>query len=140
MTSINRVLLVGNLTRDPELRVTQGGMSVVEFGLAVNGREKVNGEWQERADFFDVTVFGNQGDSVAQYCSKGSQVGVDGRLRQERWQTKDTHENRSRVKIIADSVQFLARTKGQEDGGGQFVPAAAATSGDFTPPDDDIPF
>lgn len=113
MNYINRVLLVGRLTRDPELSHTSGGTAVTKFALAVNGREKDNssGEWTDRADFFDVTVFGNQAEAVAEYLAKGRLCAVDGRLKQERWKTRDTQENRSRVVVIADNVQFV-------DGGG----------------------
>jgi single-strand DNA-binding protein len=114
--SINRVAQVGNLTRDPELKHAKSGTAVCEFSVAVNGREKVDGEWVDRADFFDVTVFGNQAEACAQYLQKGSQVAVDGRLRQNRWEN-DEGQKRSRVVIIADAVQFLARTVGSDDRG-----------------------
>src|SRR5882724_3641890 len=107
MSSINRVVLVGNLTRDPELRSTQGGTSVCQLGIAVNGREKVDNEWRDRADFFDITVWGNLADSCAQYRAKGSPVAVDGHLRLEQWD-KDGQKH-SKVKVVADNVQFLPR-------------------------------
>jgi single-strand DNA-binding protein len=128
--NINRVVLVGNLTRDPELRHTPSGMAVCSLRLAVNTRRKdsATGEWTEKPNYFDVTVWGNQGENCAQYLSKGRPVAVDGRL----------------VVIIADSVQFLG---GRGDGVGgqpQFVPAGAAAqteNADFAAgADDDIPF
>lgn len=125
---INRVLIVGRLTRDPELRHTAGGTAVLEMSVAVNSREKDSGtgEWGDRVDYFDVTVWENQAESCAQYLAKGSQVAIDGRLRQERWKTKDTDENRSKVKIVASTVQFLdSRERDDSVGDG---------------PDDDFPF
>jgi single-strand DNA-binding protein len=114
---INRVMLVGNLTADPEMRHTQGGLAICALRLAVNGREKDGEEWKDRADFFDITVFGRQAEACDQYLSKGKPVAIDGRLRQERWQT-DGGDNRSRVKVIADHVQFLNSREDGERGGG----------------------
>lgn len=132
---INRVLLVGNLTRDPELRHTGGGTPVAEFGIAVNGREKdESGEWGDRPDFFDVKVWGNQAEACDEYLLKGSQVAVDGHLRQERW-AKDG-ENRSKVIIVAQAVQFLARTAGSPETGSHDAQEAFQAPS----PDDDIPF
>lgn len=117
MSSINRCLLVGRLVRDPELRHTQGGTAVCEFSLAVNSREKqADGEWGDRVDFFDVTVWSGQGEACAQYLSKGSQCAVDGRLRQDRWEAKDGGGKRSKVVIVASNVQFLGDAKGSGDG------------------------
>lgn len=149
---IARALLVGNLTRDPELRHTQSGMAVCTLGVAVNQREKVNGEWADYASFFDAVCFGNQAEACAEHLSKGSQVGVDGRLRQDRWEAKDGTK-RNAVKIMIDTIQFL----GKRDGDGQQTidRSAPAASGDFQAPaatftapdadfgqpaDDDIPF
>ena len=143
---INRVTIVGRLTRDPELRHLPSGTSVLQLGVAVNGRQKDDaGNWIDKPNFFDVTVWGNQGESCAQYLSKGRPVGVDGRLDWREWEAQDGSK-RQAVEIIADSVQFLgSRGEGGGEGGGerQFVPAAA-TSGneDFgtSSGDDDIPF
>lgn len=134
MSGINRVVIVGHLTRDPELRYTQSEQAVCEFSIAVNSREKDgSGEWQDRADFFDVTVWGNQAESCAQNLAKGKLTGVEGRLRQDRWKSKDTNENRSKVKIVATNVQFLGARDGQ--------PSAEPSDSDFGgPPTDDIPF
>lgn len=124
MANINRVVLVGNLTRDPELRHTPSGTAVCEFGIAVNTREKDpgSGEWVDRADFFDVTVWGDQGEACATYLKKGSPAGVDGRLRQDRWETQD-NQKRSKVKIIAAVVQFLG-SRPHEDGDTDDAPVA----------------
>ena len=120
--NINRVVLVGNLTRDPELRHTPSGTAVCSLRLAVNTRRKdaATGEWGEKPNYFDVTVWGNQGENCAQYLSKGRPVGVDGRLEWREWEAQDGTK-RQAVEIIADSVQFLG---GRGETGGdepQFV-------------------
>jgi single-strand DNA-binding protein len=145
MANINRVVLVGNLTRDPELRNTPSGMSVCSLRIAVNSRRKDNatGEWTEKPNYFDVTVWGNQGESCAQYLSKGRPVAIDGRLEWREWDAQDGTK-RQAVEIIADSVQFLG-SRGDGDGaagGNQFVPAGASSGAeaDFQGADDDIPF
>jgi single-strand DNA-binding protein len=136
MSSINRVILVGRLTRDPELRHTAGGTPVCNFSLAVNSREKdASGEWGDQADFFDITVWGSQGENCAQYLAKGRLAAIDGNLRQERWE-KDG-QKRSKVTITARQVQFLDSGSGDDEQPGPDYhapePAAAAV-------DDDIPF
>ncbi|HSC72751.1 MAG TPA: single-stranded DNA-binding protein [Gaiellaceae bacterium] len=143
MANINRVVLVGNLTKDPELRHTPSGTAVCKLRLAVNTRQKdASGNWGDKPNYFDVTVWGNQGESCAQYLSKGRPVGVDGRLDWREWEAQDGTK-RQAVEIIADSVQFLGSRGEGGDGGGerQFVPAAAtAGNEDFGSADDDIPF
>jgi single-strand DNA-binding protein len=143
--NINRVVLVGNLTRDPELRHTPSGMAVCSLRLAVNTRRKdaASGEWTEKPNYFDITVWGNQGESCAQYLSKGRPVAVDGRLEWREWDAQDGTK-RQAVEIIADSVQFLGG-RGDGEGQPQFVPAGAAAqteNADFGGggADDDIPF
>jgi len=145
--NINRVVLVGNLTKDPELRHTPSGTAVCSLRLAVNTRRKdgATGEWTEKPNYFDITVWGNQGESCAQYLSKGRPVAVDGRLEWREWDAQDGTK-RQAVEIIADSVQFLG-SRGDGEGGGQpqFVPAGAAAqteNADFGAggADDDIPF
>ena len=144
MANINRVVLVGNLTKDPELRHTPSGTAVCKLRLAVNTRQKdANGNWGDKPNYFDVTVWGNQGESCAQYLSKGRPVGVDGRLDWREWDATDGSGKRQAVQIIAESVQFLgSRGDGDAGGGNQFVPAGAAQeSADFpSTADDDIPF
>ena len=152
--NINRVVLVGNLTRDPELRHTPSGTAVCSLRLAVNSRRKdaSTGEWGEKPNYFDITVWGNQGESCAQYLSKGRPVAIDGRLEWREWQDKEGNK-RQGVDIIADSVQFLG---GRDDGGGGgqsngFTPRSdvpantddfqpVASGGGRPPADDDIPF
>ena len=151
MANINRVVLVGNLTRDPELRHTPAGMAVCSLRIAVNTRRKdsATGQWTEKPNYFDITVWGNQGESCAQYLSKGRPVAVDGRLEWREWEDKQGNKRQS-VDIIADSVQFLgSRDGGGENGGtGRFTPQAdvPADTADFASApagsagDDDIPF
>jgi single-strand DNA-binding protein len=147
-SNINRVVLVGNLTRDPELRHTPSGTAVCKLRIAVNTRQKdaTSGEWGDKPNYFDVTVWGNQGENCAQFLSKGRPVGIDGRLDWREWDAQDGTK-RQAVEIIADNVQFLGSRDGGgaggEGGGNQFVPAAAAAAenADFTTQaDDDIPF
>lgn len=133
--NINTVAISGNLTRDPELRATSGGTSVCDLGVAVNERAKVNGEWTDRANFFNVTVFGNSADACAQYLIKGSAVNVQGRLRYERWE-KDG-QKRNAVKIVADVVQFIG-PKAERGAAPVAWPASAPASAPAG--DDDIPF
>jgi len=145
-SSINRVVLVGNLTRDPELRHTQGGMAVCSLRIAVNTRRKdgATGQWTEKPNYFDVTVWGAQGESCAQYLSKGRPVAIDGRLEWREWEAQDGSK-RQAVEIVADNVQFLGgRGEGDLGGTNQFVPAGAAGAADAdfggSGADDDIPF
>jgi single-strand DNA-binding protein len=143
MANINRVVLVGNLTRDPELRHTPGGTPVCSLRIAVNSRRRdESGNWVDKPNYFSVSVFGNQAESCAQYLSKGRPVGIDGRLDWREWQAQDGAK-REAVEIVAESVQFLgSRDGGGEGGGNQFVPAGAtAETADFpAATDDDIPF
>ena len=157
-SSINRVVLVGNLTRDPELRNTPSGMSVCSLRVAVNTRRKDNqsGEWVDKANYFDVTIWGRQGENAAQYLSKGRPVAIDGRLEWREWQDQQGNKRQS-VDIIADNVQFLSSPEGFSNGGGgqsngfsaqsdipvsteDFAPAPVGGGGSSAPPDDDIPF
>jgi len=149
-TNINRVVLTGNLTRDPELRSTPSGTSVCGLRLACNTRRKdASGQWVEKPNFFDVTVWGAQGENCAKYLSKGRPVALDGRLEWEEWEAKDGSGKRSSVKIIADSVQFLGGRDSGEENGSRFTPQSdvPADTADFQPAaagggasDDDIPF
>ena len=148
MANINRVVLVGNLTRDPELRHTPGGTPVCSLRIAVNSRRRdESGNWTDKPNYFSISVFGNQAESCAQYLSKGRPVAVDGRLDWREWQAQDGSKRES-VEIVAESVQFLGSRGDAEGsfgggGGNQFVPAgAAAESGADFPAaaDDDIPF
>jgi single-strand DNA-binding protein len=148
MADINRVTLVGRLTRDPELRHLPSGTQVLQLGVAVNGRQKDDaGNWIDKPNFFDVKIFGNQAEMLSQHLAKGRRIGVDGRLDWSSWEAQDGSK-RSKVEVIAQNVQFLD-SRGDAEGGGQpqFVPAGATAepSADFgggggAAPDDDIPF
>ena len=141
---INRVTIVGRLTRDPELRHLPSGSAVLQMGVAVNGRMKDDaGNWSDKPNFFDVKVFGNQAEMLSNHLSKGRRIGVDGRLDWSSWEAQDGTK-RSKVEIVAQSVQFLdSRQDGEGGGGGSFVPAGAVADSpgaDFGGTDDDIPF
>ncbi len=136
-TNINRVVLTGNLTRDPELRSLPSGMSVCSLRLAVNTRKKdQSGQWTEKPNYFDVTVWGAQGENCARYLAKGRPVAVDGRLEWREFQTSDG-QKRQAVDIIADAVQFLGgRDEMGGGGGGGFTPERSDVpthGGDFAP-------
>lgn len=143
---INRVTLVGRLTRDPELRHLPSGSPVLQLGLAVNGRQKDEaGNWTDKPNFFDIKVFGNQAEMLSQHLAKGRRVGIDGRLDWSSWEAQDGSK-RSKVEVVAFQVQFLdSRGDGGEQG--QYIPSSDVTADrtDFAPTgaaaaDDDIPF
>jgi single-strand DNA-binding protein len=151
-TNINRVILTGNLTRDPELRSLPSGTAVCSLRLACNTRRKDNatGEWTDKANYFDVTVWGRQGENAAQYLSKGRPVAIDGRLEWREWETQDG-QKRQAVEIIADNIQFLGGRDDAGSGGGNgFTPRSdvPADDRDLQPApvgggssgEDDIPF
>ena len=125
-SNINVVVLTGNLTRDPELRSLPSGTSVCDMRIAVNTRRKngATGEWEDKPNYFDVKVWGAQGENCQRFLSKGRPVAVQGRLEWREWETQDGHK-RQAVDIIADSVQFLGGR--EEASGGGFT--ASATSG-----------
>ena len=136
-TNINRVILTGNLTRDPELRNLPSGMSVCSMRIACNTRRKgASGEWEDKPNYFDITVWGAQGENCARYLAKGRPIAIDGRLEWREYETREG-QRRQAVDIIADSVQFLG---GRDDAGAgngfSGAPAAAATGGGDVPIDD----
>ena len=112
--SINHVTTTGNLTRDPEVKQTGGGMSVMKLGVAVNDRRKnpQTQEWEDVPNFIDCTMFGDRAAKVAQYLAKGSKVAISGRLRQETWETQDG-QKRSRVGVVVDDLEFMSRSQQQ---------------------------
>ena len=155
-TNINRVVLTGNLTHDPELRSLASGMSVCKLRIACNTRRKNNatGEWEDKPNYFDVTVWGAQGENCARFLSKGRPVALDGRLEWREWEAQDGSKRQS-TEIIADAVQFLGSRDDSQGGGGftprsdvpvnesDFQPAGAtatAANGAASAGDDDIPF
>lgn len=118
MANYNKVFLMGNLTRDPEKRVTPGGLTIVKLGLAVNRRYTTKeGEQREETTFVDIDAFGRQAEVIAQYCSKGRPLFVEGRLKLDTWQDKQTGENRSKLGVVLDNFQFLGG-RGDDSGGG----------------------
>jgi single-strand DNA-binding protein len=155
-TNINRVVLTGNLTRDPELRSTSSGMSVCSLRVACNTRRKNNstGEWEDKPNYFDVTVWGAQGENCARFLAKGRPVAIDGRLEWREWEERETGNKRQAIDIIADAVQFLGGRDDAQGGGGGFTPrsdvpvnesdfqpaGAPAGNGTASASDDDIPF
>ena len=151
MASFNKVILVGNLTRDPELRYTPKGTAVAKIGLAVN-RVWTNeaGEKKEEVTFVDIDMFGRTAENVAQYMRKGSPLLVEGRLRLDQWDDKQTGQKRSKLGVVAEIVQFLGSPRG-EGGGAPAAPRSApaatpAAAAEPAEPDapphegDDVPF
>ena len=150
-SNINRVIITGNLTSDPELRSLPSGTSICKLRVACNTRKKdgASGEWVDKPNYFDVTVWGAQGENSARYLSKGRPVAIDGRLEWREWETPEGHK-RQAVDIVADTVQFLGSR--DDGGGGGFTPrsdvpvdtsdfaAAPAGGAGSAPSDDDIPF
>jgi len=110
MADLNHVVLIGRLTRDAELKYTSGGQAVCKFSVAVNRRKKVGDQWEDEANFFDIVLWGKQGESLQSYLVKGKMVGIEGELRQDRWQQDG--QNRSKIEVIANYIQLLG-------GGGQ---------------------
>jgi single-strand DNA-binding protein len=143
--SINRVNITGNLTRDPELRSTGSGMSVLQMGVAVNDRRKnaQTGEWEDSPNFIDVVMFGTRAESVSRFLSKGSKVAIEGKLRWSSWEDKTTGAKRSKVEVVADDIEFMSsRGEGGGGGGGAREYSAPAASAPAASPviEDDIPF
>lgn len=120
MASLNKVLLIGNLTREPELRYTPSGSAVCEFGLAINRQYVSNGQEQKETCFVDIVVWSKQAETCSRMLEKGAPVLVEGRLHFEQWQERETGAKRSRLRVVADRVQFLSRSPeragGMDDG------------------------
>ena len=152
MASFNKVILVGNLTRDPELRYTPKGTAVARLGLAVNRQWKTDtGEAREEVTFIDIDAFGRQAEVIGQYCKKGKPLMIEGRLKYEQWDDKQTNQKRSKLMVVLESFHFLGDGN---RGGGEGAPAGApparrpAPAGETPAPadsegpplDDDVPF
>lgn len=138
MANFNRVILMGNLTKDPELRYTPSGTAVANLRLAVNHRYRQDNELKEEVSFFDIAVFGKNGENCSEYLAKGRPVLVEGRLRQNRWETEDG-QRRSRIEVVANNVRFLGG--GPRGGEEASEREPNNTTGDENPPkEEDVPF
>lgn len=147
MASYNRVILMGNLTRDPEVRQTQSGTFLARTGLAVNERmPDGQGGWKEQANFFDIVIFGRQAESFGKWFQKGRPCLIEGKLRQNTWEDQSSGQKRSKVEVIVDRWHFVGGREGREGGGGDrgSEPAGAQAAADFPGSDDfrpdDVPF
>ncbi len=148
MASFNRVVLVGNLTRDVELRYTPSGTAVTDIALAVNERIKRNEQWVEEAHFFEVTLWGRTAEVAGEYLSKGSSVLIEGRLKQDRWEQDG--QKRSKIKVVGEKLQMLGARGGGGSGSSQQAgphsnsqsnpQPAQTTATQSAPPEDEVPF
>lgn len=141
--SINRVIISGNLTRDAELRTTQGGMSILGFGVAVNDRRKnqQTGEWEDCPNFVDCTMFGTRGEKLQPYLTRGSKVALEGKLRYSSWESGG--QRRSKLGVIVDDLEFMSSRR--DDAGSGYAPrpvpeADPAIDAVASVYDEDIPF
>ncbi len=149
MANFNRVILVGNLTRDVEVRYIQSGTAVTDIGLAVNDRVKRNDEWVEEPTFVDITLWGRTAEVAGEYLSKGSPVLIEGRLKFDTWDDRETGQKRSKLKVIGERMQMLGTRSGgggrpapsrQDNEYSQPAPAEQDYDAPSGPPDNDIPF
>lgn len=156
MANLNKVMLIGNLTRDPELRVTPKGTAICTFSLAVNRKFRdESGADREEVTYVDIEAWGKAGENISKYCTKGRPLFVEGRLRLDQWEDKNTKEKRSRMKVVCENFQFLgsggARSEGGNGGGeggeGRFNAPAPRPSAPSRPApaaqenlDEDVPF
>ncbi|MBX3736239.1 MAG: single-stranded DNA-binding protein [Candidatus Didemnitutus sp.] len=154
MANLNKVMLIGNLTRDPELRVTPKGTAICTFSLAVNRKFKdESGGEREEVTYVDIEAWGKAGENISKYCTKGRPLFVEGRLRLDQWEDKNTKEKRSRMKVVCENFQFLGsggaqRSEGGEGGGESrsYSPAPRASAPSRPAPaaqenlDEDVPF
>lgn len=117
MADINRVIEIGHLTRDEELKYTPGGMAIGNISIAINRRIKKGQDWVDEANYFDVVIFGKQAETLQRFLTKGKQIAVDGFLKQERW-TDQNGQSRSAIKIVANDIQLLGGKEGGQNNGG----------------------
>lgn len=129
--NINKTMIAGRLTRDPEVRYTPKGTAVADIGLAVNERVKEGEEWKDKPTFIDVTLWGQNAENVGKYLSQGSLLFVEGRLQQETWEDKETGQKRSKMKVVGQFVQFGPKSEGSSQGNKETAPTGG---------DEDIPF
>ena len=125
MASFNKVMLMGNLTRDPEIRYTPKGTALTEIGLAINRRYQVENETKEEVTFVDVTFWGRQAEVIAQYCKKGRGLFVEGRLQYDTWDDKQTGQKRSRIRVVGENFQFVGQREGGAGEGGDHSGASS---------------
>lgn len=153
MASFNKVILAGNLTRDPELRYTPKGTAVAKIGLAVNRTwTGEDGQKKEEVSFIDVEAWGRQGEVIAQYMKKGRPLLIEGRLKLDTWEDKNTKQKQSKLKVVLESFSFIDSNRGDAGGEGgapaprparpaaSNAPAAEPVEGDGPPESDDVPF
>ena len=142
MASFNKVMLMGNLTRDPELRYTSNGSAVTSFGLAVNRKFKQGDEWKDDVCFVDITVWGKQGENCAEYLSKGRPAFIEGFLKFSTWETDG--QKRNKLEVVASTVQFLGSPGGAGGAGGAGGTGGTGGTGGAGPTptsdEDDVPF
>ena len=118
MASYNKVILMGNLTRDPEVRFTQGGTALVKFGLAVNRRfQDAEGNWKDEPTFVDITMWGKRGEAFARFHGKGKPAFIEGHLRLDNWEDKQTGQKRSKLYVVGDNWEFVGGGPGGGGGG-----------------------
>lgn len=131
--SINKVIISGNLTRDPELKATAAGLSVLEIGIAVNERvqNKQTQEWEDRANFVDCTLFGKRAESLKPYLAKGSKVAIEGHLRWNQWEDKDTGKNRSKLSVIVDQIELMQQRQDQTQQAAPYAQPAPQMQGGY---------
>ena len=152
MANFNKVILMGNLTRDPELRYTPKGTAIAKIGLAINRKWKSeSGEMKEETTFVDVNAFGKTAETIGQYLKKGRPILIEGRLRYETWEDKQTKQKRSKLGVVLETFQFLDSGGGRGDGGDASAapssrpaagaaPAPETAEADAPPEGDDVPF
>ena len=152
MANLNKVMLIGNLTRDPELRVTPKGTAICTFSIAVNRKFKDDsGGEREEVTYIDIEAWGKSGENISKYCTKGRPLFVEGRLRLDQWEDKTTKEKRSRMKVVLENFQFLGGGRGEGGPGGEGGEARSYAPRASTPPkpaspaaqenlDEDVPF
>ena len=146
MSSYNKVILMGNLTRDPEVRYANSGTAIVKFGLAVNRRyQDSEGNWAEEPTFVDITFFGKRGEAFARFHTKGKSAFVEGHLRLDNWEDKQSGQKRSKLYVVGDNWEFVGGGRegggGGGGGGGGSYGASSAPSSNYEPVEvDDTPF
>lgn len=137
--SINRVNISGNLTREPEVRTSASGSAIMHFGVAVNDRSKnqQTGEWEDRPNFIDCTMFGTRAESISRFLHKGGKVAIEGKLRWSQWDDRKTGEKRSKIEVIVDEIEFMSSRNESSQTAVKHYPEPAREASIY---DEDIPF